>query len=204
MKRVIILTCSMLVCLCTMAQRTPLAKYDVIPQNFQQVYYDLVKSNVVRNLPSNLGNYFGQISDDGQLTGFGVYEGLDGGTLIGQYFKGTLIFGITMNREFSNVGTRDTYACYSSTNGQLLGIMQDGELRRATDEEARTYMYAQFTYDNGDRYVGEIYNGKRHGYGVYYFKNGGFWYGLFIDNKRSGYGAHFTSDSKMKVGLWNE
>ena len=59
------------------------------------------------------------------------------------------------------------------------------------------------TYANGDKYVGEIWKGKRHGYGVYYFQNGGFWYGPFHDNNQTGYGALFTNEGKMRVGKWD-
>ena len=112
-----------------------------------------------------------------QLEGYASYEGLEGGTIIGQYYRGALLFGITMTREIINVGTKDYYASYSSTTGELLGVTKDGE--------------------------GEIWNGKRHGYGVYYFHDGGFWYGPFHNNGQTGYGALFTSQGKMRVGKWD-
>lgn len=204
MKKAIILLFVFMTSLSSFAQKTPLAKYDVLPAAYDDLYYQYVKNFVVRKLPSSVGYYFGQISDDNQLEGYATYEGLEGGTIIGQYYQGTLLFGITMTKEFINVGTKDFYASYSATTCELLGVYNDGVFRKATPQEVKSYLYAQLTYPNGDRYVGEIFNGKRHGYGVYYFKNGGFWYGPFHDNKQVGYGALFTAEGKMRIGKWGE
>lgn len=203
MKKSLLLVFFCLAALSSFAQKTPLEKYYLIPELYEDLYNRYTNNFVVRRLPSSRGYYFGQISDDNQLEGYASYEGLEGGTIIGQYYRGALLFGITMTREIINVGTKDYYASYSSTTGELLGVNKDGVFRRATPEEAKEYMYAQMTYANGDKYVGEIWKGKRHGYGVYYFQNGGFWYGPFHDNNQTGYGALFTNEGKMRVGKWD-
>ena len=58
------------------------------------------------------------------------------------------------------------------------------------------------TRTNGDIYVGEFYNGKRHGYGVCYFANGDIWYGRYEDGYRNGYGMLVTPDHRVSYGKW--
>ena len=195
----------LLLCLTTLsvwAQKTPLEKYNIVPESYDELYYRYVKDFVVKKLPSSLGYYYGQISDDSQLEGYASYEGLEGGTIIGQYFRGTLLFGITMTKEVVNVGSKEYYASYSATTGELIGVNKGAIFERASAQDAKAYQFGKMTYGNGDRYVGEIYNGKRHGYGVYYFANGGYWYGPFNENAQSGYGAYFTSEGGLKIGKW--
>ena len=58
------------------------------------------------------------------------------------------------------------------------------------------------TYQNGDRYVGEIVNGKRDGYGIYYYAEGNYYYGQYKDNRRRGYGALFRTDNSISLQFW--
>ena len=115
MNKTLIFVFFCMVTLTCFAQKTPLEKYYIIPDLYEDLYNRYTNNFVVRKLPSSRGYYFGQISDDNQLEGYASYEGLEGGTIIGQYYRGALLFGITMTREIINVGTKDYYASYSST-----------------------------------------------------------------------------------------
>lgn len=199
MKRTLLLLLCVVITLSVFAQHTPLVKYDLLPTEYEELYYQYVKDFMVKKLPSNQGHYFGQISPETQLEGYAIYEGLQGGTLIGKYFQGTLLFGITMTTEVINIGSKTFYASYNPSTCELIGVMKNNIFTRTTPQQAKEYTYAQLTYANGDRYVGEIWNGMRHGFGVYYFKNGGFWYGAFDNNQQKGYGALFGADGKLSI-----
>lgn len=47
--------------------------------------------------------------------------------------------------------------------------------------------------DNGDYYLGETYQGKRHGYGIYFYANGGYWVGTWEYDESSN-GAYVSQD----------
>ena len=47
------------------------------------------------------------------------------------------------------------------------------------------------TYQNGDKYVGDLKNGLKHGKGIYYYKNGNKYEGDWKDDKREGRGTFF-------------
>ena len=66
------------------------------------------------------------------------------------------------------------------------------------------YQFMVLSYGNGDRYVGELMNGQRHGYGIYYYKNGRVWFGQYRNGVRQGFGALFLPENKLRIGSWNE
>lgn len=72
--------------------------------------------------------------------------------------------------------------------------------------EAQEYPGQRFertSYTNGNKYWGETYNGKRHGYGIYIWENGNMWFGPWKDDKRNGYGAYFDITAHtIQPGKW--
>lgn len=60
-------------------------------------------------------------------------------------------------------------------------------------------------YSNGDKYVGQVVNGKRHGYGTYYFNTTGDRFtGNWVNGKRTGYGTYYYANGTKKSGYWKD
>lgn len=66
-----------------------------------------------------------------------------------------------------------------------------------------SYKFECVDYTNGDKYIGETYMGKRHGYGIYLWKNGDAWYGPWEDGARKGYGINLFYNGSMTYGYWS-
>ena len=58
------------------------------------------------------------------------------------------------------------------------------------------------TYPNGDKYVGELKNSKRNGYGALTFRNGDNYIGQWKDNKYHGEGSMTYANGRVLEGLW--
>lgn len=50
------------------------------------------------------------------------------------------------------------------------GVVTGSEWR--VDDDGNIFRYGEFRSPNGDRYVGEWLNGKRHGHGKFFYVNG--------------------------------
>ncbi len=185
------------------AQHTPQQKYEVPPADFDHVYLDHVAANKAGLMSTENGQFIGQTDEDGLIYGYGAFLSNDGGQRIGQYRNGDLLFGITLTAENATVGSRDFYASYSLSTGQLEYIFQAQEKKLTDTGSLHEYAFVSINYRNGDRYVGEIYRGKRHGYGIYYYSNGDYWYGQYRDDVRCGFGALFTTANRLFIGQWN-
>lgn len=61
-----------------------------------------------------------------------------------------------------------------------------------------------YLYSNGDKYIGEFSDGKRHGHGAYYFKNGNVYKGEHHHNKRHGYGTYKFKNGDTYVGEYRD
>lgn len=184
------------------AQRIPVAKYEEVPQEVYQLILDhtALFPSIVYESPE--GSYRGQIAPEGQFYGYGnfksgVYE------QTGLYRKGKFIYGITTNRSYAIVGSNDHYAAYNLSTGKLEYIYRNQEKTLIDGAEVPEYQFMALTYGNGDRYVGELLNGQRHGYGIYYYKNGRVWFGQYRQGVRQGFGVLFQSPDQLKTGLWN-
>ncbi len=55
---------------------------------------------------------------------------------------------------------------------------------------------------NGDKYVGEIKDGKKHGRGIYYYANGNRYEGDFLNDKFHGTGTFYWFDGAKDVGSY--
>lgn len=67
----------------------------------------------------------------------------------------------------------------------------------------KAYKFECIEYDNGNKYVGETKDGKRHGYGIFLWKDGSSWYGRWEDGSRSGRGIYYPySGASYTIGTW--
>ncbi len=203
MKRFLLLFLGAVALLRSQAQDTPLKKYEIAPADFEHVYLDMVARNPCRLTTSDNGQYIGQTDEESLIYGYGAYMNNDGSQRIGQYRNGKFMFGITVNNESAIVGSNDFYATYSLTTGRLEYIFKANEKQLIDGKGMYDYAFVSMNYKNGDRYVGEIYRGKRHGYGIYYYANGDYWYGQYRNDVRYGFGALFTTDNRLFIGQWN-
>jgi len=60
-----------------------------------------------------------------------------------------------------------------------------------------------FIWDNGDRYVGENKNGRKHGKGTIYFSSGNKFIGSFINGSVEGHGVLTTKNGGEYNGEWH-
>jgi len=60
----------------------------------------------------------------------------------------------------------------------------------------------KITYNNGDRFEGEMLNGIREGYGSYFYHVGDKYVGYWHNNKKHGTGALIYKEGNLYVGLW--
>ncbi|MCM1108541.1 MAG: hypothetical protein NC388_05735 [Clostridium sp.] len=184
------------------AQQTPLQKYEIAPAYYENVYIDCVEYFDATLINSDHGQYMGQTDTDGHIYGYGSYISNDGNQRIGQFRRDEFMFGITLNNDNAVVGSNDYYAVYSLTTGSLLYVFKSQEKQLVDTEGMNDYAFVSLSYKNGDRYVGETYKGKRHGYGIYYYANGNYWYGQYNNDVRLGFGALFQVEDDMLIGCW--
>ncbi|MDE6159042.1 MAG: hypothetical protein K2F69_02955 [Bacteroidaceae bacterium] len=185
------------------AQGTELQKYAMLPDPLVEVFLDHVQAFPSTTISMGLDQYYGQTDSKGSLYGFGRYVRADGVQVFGLFREGKLIQGITLLSASASVGDATHYANYNLTTGQLDYVFQ-GSHRQLFDTRAlRGNKFLSLTYVNGDQYVGETLDGKRHGLGIYFYANGDIWFGVYQDNVRKGYGATFTIDDHLIIGKWN-
>ena len=58
----------------------------------------------------------------------------------------------------------------------------------------------RFIYANGDKYIGEFKEGKRHGRGNYHYVSGNIYKGQFNENQRHGYGTYKWKNGDTYIG----
>ena len=201
MKKIFLLALLCLYSFISKAQLKELYKYDRIPDNFQRVFNDMASECATGIINTASGQYWGQVLE-GILYGYGIFINNNGSQWVGQYRNGECIFGIMMDDKTANVGSKTFYALYDLHNGNLLHIQTPDGSVTPDPQTAKDYRFESMTYSNGDRYVGETYQGKRHGYGIYYWSDGQFWFGQYQHNIRCGYGAQFGVNKKIFVGKW--
>ena len=184
------------------AQFARLDRYPNIPSQYDAAFVDHVKNFAGGVAKSSYGQYFGQITKDKNVYGFGAYYTDADGIIYGQYRLGNFLFGIKMGVQNAKVGSNEHYICYDLTTGDPLYIMKDGDKYKLSADYVKTYRFESLTYQNGDKYVGETVNGKRDGVGIYYYNNGNYSYGRYKDNKRMGFGAMFFTNNTITIQYW--
>lgn len=184
------------------AQFARLDKYPEIPSQYDAAFVDYVKDFASGVAKSSYGQYFGQITKDRNVYGFGAYYTDQDGVVYGQYRLGNFLFGIKMGVQTARVGSNDHYICYDLTTGDPQFIMKDGDKYKLPADYGKTYRFESLTYSNGDKYVGETVNGKRDGVGIYYYENGNYYYGRYRNNSRQGFGAMFHTNNTITIQYW--
>lgn len=56
---------------------------------------------------------------------------------------------------------------------------------------------------NGDRYAGEYFGDKIHGFGVYHFANGHCYEGAWHEGRRQGLGSYTFRNGDRRCGEWD-
>ena len=184
------------------AQRTPLVKYELTPVGFENVFIDHVKDFPSHTINVTSNQYLGQVSKQRQFYGYGMFINSDGSTIIGKFRDGQLLFGITITQNAAVVGNQLNHAVYSLTTGRLEYVIQNGEKASLDGVPYLDYGFVSMKYANDDQYVGEVYQRKRHGYGIYYYRNGDLWFGQYDNDIRSGFGAYISVDGNIQIGEW--
>lgn len=187
------------------AQFVKIDKYPSIPAEYEAAFVDQVTDYVSGVVKSLYGQYFGQLSPDGNVYGFGSFYTTQDGEVYGLYRNGDLAFGIKKGTEMAKVGTNDHYIAYDLHTGYPLYIMKDNTKYNPSTEMREKNKFLVLKYPNGDEYVGESSNNKREGYGLYFYANGDYYYGRYKDNKQTGYGALFKQESNtVTIQYWDE
>lgn len=60
-----------------------------------------------------------------------------------------------------------------------------------------------FSCRNGDRYAGEYFGDKIHGFGVYHFANGHCYEGSWHEGRKQGYGMYTFRNGDTRCGEWD-
>ncbi len=186
------------------AQVEMLDKYPIIPIEYDAAFIDQVKDNKAGVANTEHGEYFGQITEEQSIYGFGAFFTKDEGVVYGQYRNGQFIFGIKMGDVTAIIGTNSHYVCYDLTTGEPLYIFKNGKKHNVSKDLKQNNQFVTLTYGNGDKYVGETVNGKREGYGLYFYNNGNYSYGKYANNHRKGFGATFHTTNNIYVAFFDE
>ena len=202
MKRISILTLVLMSTVMGMAQKTPVEKYEIAPCGFEEVYLDGIQKYPSKIIDTTNGQYVGQVDPEDYLYGYGMFLGNDGTQITGKFRQGQLLFGITVAQQNAIVGSPTYYASYSLQTGRLEYIFRNNQKFALEGESLGDYAFVTMKYLNGDQYVGEVYKGKRHGFGIYYYADGDFWFGEYNNGVRVGYGALYTVGDGMFIGEW--
>lgn len=181
------------------AQFVKLDKYPTIPAEYEAAFLDQVSHHVAGVVKSMYGQYFGQLSPEGNIYGFGSFFTSQDGEAYGLYRNGDLAFGIKKGVDIAKVGTNEHYIAYDLTTGYPIYIMKDNQKYNPSTEMREQNRFLVLKYANGDQYVGESTDNKREGYGLYFYANGDFYYGRFKDNARCGFGAMFKQESNTLI-----
>ncbi len=203
MKRLLLFLClELLFALQGMAQKTPVEKYEIAPASFEHIYLDHIQNFPSKTIDIGPNQYLGQESKDGMLYGYGMFINGDGSQIIGKFRNDQLLFGITLTQHAALVGDLTHYAAYSLTTGRLEYVFRANEKVLVDTRNLLDYGFVSMRYNNGDQYVGEVYQRKRHGFGIYYYANGDFWFGEYNNDIRSGFGAMFHVEGNIEIGQW--
>ena len=111
----------------TFAQFVRLEKYPDIPVEFESAFVDQVTNYVSGVVKSLYGQYFGQLSPEGNIYGYGsFYTDMDG-EVYGLYRNGDLGKKKKKGAEIAKVGTNDHYVAYDLHTGYPVYIMKNNQ-----------------------------------------------------------------------------
>lgn len=191
-----------------MAQKS-VKLYDELCDPLQAVFCDYVRNESYTGyILTPAGEYRGTLIDN-KLYGWGMFISNTGARSYGQFRNGKLLFGIVLSGNSAKVGGEDFYVVYDIRTGGISRMhVPEGDVRlrppfvKSADGDPSPYSFGKVTYDNGNVYTGEFYNGKRHGYGLLERPDGDVWYGQFREDYRFGYGVLIKADKHVEYGKW--
>lgn len=70
--------------------------------------------------------------------------------------------------------------------------------------KGKKLMQSDFCYRNGDRYAGEYFGDKIHGFGVYHFANGHYYEGSWHEGRKQGFGMYTFRNGESRCGEWHD
>ncbi len=202
MKHTLTFLTALLVALTLNAQKTPFEKYELAPEAFEHIFLDHVAHNASTLISSGENQYFGQVDRDGKFYGYGRYVMGDGTQIFGKFRNGELIFGIRLGKTSAIVGNAAFNCSYGLSTGRLEYVFHSNTRQLLDTQALSDYAFQRIIYANGDEYVGETYQGLRHGFGLYYYSNGDIWFGQYDRDIRNGFGATFSVDNHLNIGQW--
>lgn len=186
------------------AQFARLERYPDIPRGYDDAFTDLVRTHAARVVRSAYGQYYGQVTQDGQIYGYGTFYTDQDGEVTGQYHNGELLFGIRMSGQTAKVGTLSHYTLYDLATGACLMVVRGDEKYKPTADNLQQWQFLQIQYPNGAKYVGETTGNKREGYGIYYYADGDYYYGRYHNDQPTGHGALFRTNSTIALQTWDQ
>ena len=71
-------------------------------------------------------------------------------------------------------------------------------------KNGKAHGYGVAILNTGSRYVGEWQNNQRHGQGTFYWKDGEYYEGSYVADKRNGQGSYFWPNGEKYVGQWKD
>lgn len=184
--------------------QTDIEKYTTAPDYMQEMLSAIITTDCkVVQYGDDAGHYTGY-SYRNSFFGWGSYRTSNGNRWIGQWNKGECVFGILIKGNTGRVGSNTHYVEYDLRKGTITCLVKNSERTTYTTEQAEAlpYRFVRINYEGGDYYIGETYDGRRHGQGIYHWSNGNHWYGTFSNNYRQGYGALFGTNGTVEHGLW--
>lgn len=125
--------------------------------------------------------YEGQIASDFSRNGYGIYRYNNGDEYNGQWF----------NNKQSGQGKYIVKGNAINNGKWSKGKLLDSEKHSET-------------YPNNEKYIGEIKNGKRDGFGIYYFNDGSTYEGAWLNGKKYGKGKYTLPDKRYYEGDWKD
>ena len=83
-------------------------------------------------------------------------------------------------------------------------LLGSAGMSKVAEAAAGTVQKKAITYSNGDKYDGEINDGKRNGHGIYTFAHGDRYEGEFKEGHFSGHGIYTFADGRRYEGEWKD
>ena len=60
----------------------------------------------------------------------------------------------------------------------------------------------KINYKNGEKYIGEVFNNKKEGFGIYYYSNGNRYEGEWKNDMKEGFGILYYLSGNIYKGEW--
>ena len=147
---------------------------------------DIYEGNWVNDIKSGYAKYTAK---------WGTYEG---------YYKNDARCGCGKETTADGTVYEGIWVDVNTSNDMLKivnGFITKGKMVNGKFEATPLNNYKEETYGNG-KYVGELTNGERNGYGKYTWHSGSYFEGTWANDSRNGYGRFFWTDGSHYEGTW--